>query len=159
VLRDAPYVVDKRWGFEHTDIMLSAGKSEAACGAVAPANAPSVWLRLEGAAKIETKDMRLSPDAPVSSAPWTVHYQVFDGEQWFGVGDGTAVLSLREAGPDGKISGGIAVCFPDDAKSCVSGSFEAQSCPPAIDQPVRGTPPPESIPEKYRLRMLDGGPQ
>jgi hypothetical protein len=153
-LRDARYVVDKRVGYEHTDIKLSAGKSESACGSIAPANSPSVWLRLEGAAPIETKDMRLAPDA---RSVWSVHYQVFDGDQWTGVGDGTAVLSIREAGPDGRVSGGLAVCFPDDAKSCVSGSFEAQSCPPSIDQPVRGTPPPESIPEKYRLRMIDAG--
>ena len=152
VLRDARYVVDKRIGYEHTDIKLSAAASEGPCGTLSPANAPSVWLRLAGPRKIETKDLVVSPEAP---GEWAVHYQVFDGEHWVGEGDGTAVLSLREPGPDGRVSGGIAVCFPGDRKSCVSGSFDAQSCPPRIDQPVRGSPPPEAVPEKYRARMRD----
>jgi hypothetical protein len=153
-LRDARYFVDHRVGFEHTDIELSAGKSESPCGPVAPARSPSIWLRLEGPAKIETKDHRITSE---SQGTWSVHYQIFDGEQWVGLADGSAILSIREPGPDGRVSGGLAVCFSDSQKSCVSGSFDAVNCPQTIDQPVRGRQPPESIPDKYKP-LLDGGP-
>lgn len=154
VVRDARYVIDRRIGYEHTDIKLSSGKADAPCGPISPATATSVWLRLEGPDKIESKDMVLAPGTP---GTWSVHYQVFEGDRWIGVADGNAVLSMHEAGPDGRVTGGLAVCFADDLKSCVSGSFDAQSCPSSLDQAVRGAVPPEAIPEKYRLQLLDGG--
>lgn len=151
VARDARYVIDRRIGYAHTDIKLSAGKADLPCGPILPANASSIWLRLDGAGKIESQDMRIAEDA----GAWSVHYQVFDGAHWVGVSDASAVLSMHEPGPDGRIQGGLAVCFSDDAKSCVSGSFTAESCPTSIDQPVRGAQPPETIPEKYRLIVND----
>jgi hypothetical protein len=90
---------------------------------------------------------------PGRTGTWRVYYQVYDGETWSGAGDGSALVSLQEPGPDGRLTGGLAVCFPDDAKSCVSGSFDAVSCPPSIDQPVRGTPPPEAVPPQYLQRV------
>ena len=151
VLRDARYIIDRRIGYEHTDIKLSTGKSDTPCGPISPATATSVWLRLEGPDKIESKDMTLASGTP---GAWSVHYQVFDGDHWIGVAEGSAVVSMHEAGPDGRVTGGLAVCFADDLKSCVSGSFDAQSCPSSLDQAVRGAVPPEAIPEKYRLQML-----
>jgi hypothetical protein len=153
-LRDARYIIDRRLGYAHTDIKLSAGKADTACGPLTPTTATSVWLRLEGAGRIDTKDVRLGPDAKDT---WTVHYQVFNGERWVGVGDGSAVLTIHEPGADGKLNGAIGVCFDDEKKSCVSGSFDAVACPPVIDQPVRGALPPETIPEAYRLKLLDAG--
>lgn len=153
-LRDARYVIDRRLGYAHTDIKLSAGKSENPCGPLAPSTATSIWLRLEGPGRIETKELRLGPDAKDT---WTVNYQIFSGDRWVGVGDGSAVLSIREPGADGRLQGGIGVCFDDDKKSCVSGSFDAVACPPNIDQPVRGAIPPETVPEAYRLKLLDAG--
>jgi hypothetical protein len=163
VVRDARYVVDRRVGYAHTDLLLSSGKAESHCGPIAPARATSVWLRLDGTGTIEPKDVRVGSGAP---GPWSVHYQVFDGEGWVGVGAGAAVLSIRDATADGRLTGGLAVCFSDDDKSCVSGSFDAVSCPMTIDQPVRGAVAPEEIPAKYlqahRLPQdggvrLDGG--
>jgi len=154
VLRDARYIVDRRVGYSHTDIELSSGTSEAACGPISPRTSTSVWLRLEGAGRIETSNVRVGPG---QSGRWAVHYQVWNGDTWEGKGDGSALVVLREAGPDGRVSGGIAVCFSDDAKSCLSGSFDAVACPPRIDQPVRGTPPPEAIPAIYLRRMADAG--
>lgn len=151
VVRDARYVIDRRVGYAHTDIKLSAGKADAPCGPILPANTASIWLRLEGAGKVESQDMRVGEDA----GTWSVHYQVFDGARWIGVSDASAILSMHEPGPDGRIRGGLAVCFSDDAKSCVSGSFAAESCPPNIDQPVRSAQPVETIPEKYRLIVND----
>jgi hypothetical protein len=154
VLRDARYVVDRRVGFAHTDIKLSAGKAESPCGPILPGHATSIWLRLEGEPALGPPDFKL---APGEDGPWSVHYQAFDGDAWMGVGEGSAIVSLREPGPDGRLSGGIGVCFMDDRKSCVSGSFEAMSCPPSIDQPVRGAVQPEAIPPRYRLKMFDAG--
>ena len=154
VVRDARYVIDRRIGYEHTDILLSSGKADGPCGPVAPATSTSVWLRLEGPAKIASMDLKLGPGV---AGAWTVHYQVFDSDHWIGVADGSAVLSMHEAGPDGHVAGGLAVCFADDLKSCVSGAFDAQSCPSSLDQAVRGAIPPEAIPEKYRLQMLQAG--
>lgn len=153
-LRDARFIVDRRLGYAHTDIKLSSGKSETPCGPIAPAHATSVWLRLDGPAKVVTTDMKLEPG---KADAWSVHYQTWNGERWVGVADAAALVTIHEATPDGRLTGAIAVCFSDDAKSCVSGSFDAQSCPPSIDEPVRGTTPPEAIPEKYRLRMLSSG--
>jgi hypothetical protein len=154
VLRDARYVVDRRVGYAHTDIKLSAGKADSPCGPIAGAHPASVWLRLEGEPITGSKELRLNPG---DTGPWSVHYQIFDADGWIGVGEGSAIVSIREPGPDGRLSGGLAVCFADDRKSCVSGSFDAQSCPPSIDQPVRGAVPVEAIPPRYRLKMLDAG--
>ncbi len=156
VARDMRFVVDERVGYAHTDIKLSTGKADDACGAITPAHATSVWLRLEGAEKIEPKELRLGPD---TAEKWSVHYQVFepgggaDGH-WEGLATHEALLSIRGVSPDGHLTGGLAVCFGDDDKSCVSGSFDATSCPPNIDKLVRGTPPPETIPPQYLQRML-----
>jgi hypothetical protein len=149
-MRDARYVVDKRVGYAHTDILLSSGSAESPCAPALPAQSTSVWLRLDGPGRLVTGDLRTGPGHADS---WQVHYQAYDGERWLGVGDGSALVSLQEPGADGRLTGGIAVCFPDESRSCVSGSFDAVSCPPSIDQPVRGTPPPEAIPPQYLPRI------
>jgi len=149
-MRDARYVVDRRMAYEHTDVLLSSGSAESACAPVSPAQSTMVWLRLDGPGKIGIADVRTGPGR---TGTWQVHYQAYDGEKWIGVGDGSALVSLNEPGPDGRLTGGIAVCFPDDARSCASGSFDATSCPPSIDQPVRGTPPPEAVPPQYLQRV------
>ncbi len=154
VLREARYVVDRRVGYQHTDLVLSAGTAGAPCGPIEPAHATSVWLRLEGEPLARAAEVRLAPGDP---GPWSVHYQIWDDDHWLGVGEGGALLAIREPGPDGHLSGGLAVCFSDDKRSCVSGSFDAQSCPPSIDQPVRGALPVEAIPARYRLVMFDAG--
>lgn len=139
VARDARFIADDRVGYEHVDIALSAGKSKDACGAIDPERATSVWLRLDGKHSIDPKD----------AASYTVHYQVFDGDHWLGLTAQKALVVLRPPSPDGRLSGGLAVCFGDEWQSCVSGSFDAASCPPEIDAPVRGRPPPESVPKEY----------
>jgi len=58
-VRDARYVVDRRVGYAHTDLLLSAGRAESPCGPISPARATSVWLRLDGDDKIEPKDVRI----------------------------------------------------------------------------------------------------
>jgi hypothetical protein len=143
--RDARYIVDRRVGYAHTDIRLSAGTTGAPCGPIDPPRAASVWLRLDGADPVGGVDLRLKPGDP---APWSIHYQSFDGERWVGVGEGSAIVSIQPPSPDGTIRGGLAVCFTDDPKSCVSGSFEATSCPQRIDEPVRGAVAPEAMKEK-----------
>ena len=97
VLRDARVIVDRRLGYVHTDIKLSAGKAESPCGPTSPAHAPSVWLRLEGDTITGAKDLRLAPGSP---GPWSVHYQVFEGERWFGVVRGAELpAEHRPTGP------------------------------------------------------------
>ena len=157
VARDMRYVVDDRVGYAHVDIELSPGKSDEACGPIEPKRQTSVWLRLDGKHEITPTELRLGPDDD-----WTVHYQVFEqdrsGGHWVGLAAKTALFVLRGVSADGHLSGGLAVCFGDESNSCVSGSFDAKSCPPRIDQPVRGTPQPESVPKEYLERMfVDGG--
>ncbi len=151
-LRDARYVIDRRVGYAHTDVLLSSGTSEGACGPVMPSQSTTLWLRLEGPGKLTSTSVRLGPGA---ESAWQVHYQVFDHGAWTGAGDGSALLVVHEPGADGRLSGGIAVCFPDASKSCVSGSFEAVGCPTTLDQAVRGTPPPEAIPQQYLQRVSE----
>ncbi len=160
-VRDARYVVDRRIGYAHTDILLSSAKADTPCGPLSHTHATSVWLRLEGAGAVEPKDWRLGAAA---GGPWSVHYQAFDDNRWAGVGDGDALLSIREATSDGHLTGGLAACFSDDQRSCVSGSFDALNCPVTLDQPVRGAVAPEAIPPRYLQAMRpvnarpDGGP-
>jgi hypothetical protein len=143
VARDMRYIVDDRVGYAHTDIKLSVGKADVACGAIST-NVTSVWLRRESADKLGAD----------GGAAWSVHYQVFERGKWIGLVAKSALVSIRGVSADGRLSGGLAVCFGDESNSCVSGSFEAVSCPPNVDQPVRGTPPPESIPRQYLERLL-----
>lgn len=159
VARDMRWVLDDRIGYAHVDLALSAGKAESACGEIAPAKPASVWLRLEGKHEIRPNELRLDEGADASEGEaWSVHYQVFDRDHWVGLAAKKALLVLHGVSPDGRLSGGLAVCFGDEQKSCVSGSFDATSCPPRIDQPVRGTQQPERIPKEYLERMLlDGG--
>lgn len=145
--RDARYVVDRRVGYEHTDLELSAGTAPSACAPPSPDRSASLWIRLDGPAPVETKDFRTGAGL---GAPYSVHYQAHDGERWIGVGDGAALVSLHAPGPDGRLAGAIAVCFPDAEKSCVSGSFEAVACPSRLDQPVRGVPAIEREPTVQR---------
>jgi hypothetical protein len=163
VARDMRYVVDDRVGYAHVDIELSPGKSDEACGPLEPKRQTSVWLRLDGKHEISAKELRLGHDTEGSpDDDWTVHYQVFEqdrsGGHWMGLAAKTALLVLRGVSADGHLSGGLAVCFGDESNSCISGSFDAKSCPSRIDQPVRGTPPPESVPKEYLERLvIDGG--
>lgn len=154
VVRDARFIVDRRIGYAHTDIKLSSGKAESPCGPIIPGTATSVWLRLDGPDKIVSQDMKIEPGKP---AAWSVHYQAWNEDQWVGVGEAGALVTVHEPTPDGRVTGAIAICFSDDTKSCASGSFDAQSCPAAIDEPVRGAVPPEAVPDKYRLRMSSSG--
>ena len=128
VARDMRYVADDRIGYEHVDILLSAGKAEDACGRIAPERPTSVWLRLEGKHDIARSEAR----------DWSVHFQVFDEGRWLGLTAKKSLLVVHAPTADGRLTGGLAVCFGDDANSCVSGSFDATSCPATIDQPVRG---------------------
>lgn len=149
-IQDARYIADHRDGFARVDIKLSAGKSDEACGEIKPSGSTSVWLRLEGSDAVESQDLQIKPGEP---SRWSVHYQVHGEDGWIGNTDASAVVSLHAAGPDGKITGGIAVCFADDQKSCVSGSFAADPCPYRIDAAPRGALPPEAIPEKYKQKL------
>ena len=154
MMRDARYVADRRVGYAHTDIELSAGTAETACGPLVPGKSTRVWLRQEGADRVETMVGRVGPG---TTGKWSVHYQVFDGEFWVGAGDGSALLTMHEPGPDGRIQGGIAACFSDDDKSCVSGSFNAVACPSRLDLTVRGTLPPETMPAAALKLLGDAG--
>jgi hypothetical protein len=147
MVKDARYVPDHRAGYQRTDIELSAGRAESPCGEIKPAGAPSVWLRLERSDQVETQEVRLEPE---NESPWSVHYQVREGDHWAGNGDGAALIGLRATGGDGVLYGSLAVCFADGTRSCVSGSFEARPCPASIDAPVRGAVPLEAVPARYQ---------
>jgi hypothetical protein len=121
---EARYIVDRRQGYEHTDIQLIAGKAKQPCGAVEPADAPRIWIRQGDGSRIAPGEVRLSPGR---EGALSVHYD--------------AKLDVRA---DGVIEGSIAVCFDDAPKSCASGTFAARHCPIEIDAPVRGAALPGS---------------
>jgi hypothetical protein len=150
VLKDARYVPDRRPGYEHVDVKLSAGASESACGEIKPRGSPSVWLRLEHAGTVASQELHLSPG---TESAWSVHYQVRENDTWVGSSEASAVAAIRASAGGGVLGGSLAVCFADDAGSCVSGSFDALPCPPTIDAPVRGAVPLEAVPEKYKPRL------
>jgi hypothetical protein len=150
VVKDARYVPDRRVGYEHVDVKLSAGAAESACGEIKPAGSPSVWLRLEHKDMVATEELRVSPG---TESAWSVHYQLREDDAWVGSSEASAIAAIRASAGDGVVSGALAVCFADDAGSCVSGSFDALPCPPAIDAPVRGAVPLEAVPEKYKPKL------
>ncbi len=145
-VRDARYVIDRRRGYAHTDVLLSSARASSPCGPLSSPRATSVWLRLDGPGALESKDWRLRSS---DDAPWSVHFQAYSDEGWVGVAGGDAILSIRDIAADGRVRGGLAACFGDGERSWVYGSFDAVSCPTTLDQPVRGTLPPETIPAKY----------
>ncbi len=153
-MKDARYVVDHRMDMTRIDIKLSTGAAESACAPVKPTDAMMVWLRLEKSDKLESQELHLDPTKP---GPWSIHYQMKTPGGWVGSDEGYATVALRAAGADGKLSGGVSVCFADDQKSCVSGSFDALPCPWGIDAPVRGALPSEAIPEKFQKKWKEGG--
>lgn len=146
-VKTARYYVDQRRGFEKIDVILSASEATEACGPLVRKDAPSVWLRRRGAERVTQSEARITPG---EKSAWEVHYQAKEEKQWVGSGTAAALVAVRALRPDKTIDGDLSACFADESKSCVSGAFSAVYCPIGIDAPVRGTEPPEPIPEKFR---------
>ena len=134
-LVSAHYFIDRRLGFEHIDIKLSAGKSVRPCSAPVPDDAPSVWLRRTGSERLDVETVRVETAKP---GAWEVHYQFQQDEQWLGNGDAEALLVLHPLTADKRLRGELSACFADVSKSCVVGAFTADYCPISIDAPIRG---------------------
>jgi hypothetical protein len=132
-LRTATYIVDRRPGYEHVDIRLSAGEALSPCEP-AP-DATSVWLRRKALREIQATQVHI---APGDQSPWEVHYQLKDAGHWVGNGDAAALIVINTVRSDLKLQGELWSCFADGQKSCVSGSFVATYCPIRIDAPIRG---------------------
>jgi hypothetical protein len=141
VVGEARYVVDRRSGYEHTDIQLVAGKAKEPCGAIVPADAPRIWIRRRDGARVTAGETRL---APGDDGPWSVHYDVLREGVWAGNGDAAALMGIDAVRPDWTIQGSLSVCFDDAKRSCAAGTFAAAVCPIEIDAPVRGVALPAS---------------
>ncbi|MBI4702680.1 MAG: hypothetical protein HY744_16280 [Deltaproteobacteria bacterium] len=136
--RDMRYEIVRRpggkgGGPERVDIKLSAAPASAPCGPRA-ADAPSVWIRLEGV-RLAPQELRRRADG--EQASWSVHYQAREQGRWVGNGSGAALLVLRAVRPDYLVEGDLAVCFADGMGSCVSGSFSARYCPDPAEPVLR----------------------
>ena len=134
-LQSARYFIDRRLGFEHIDVKLSAGKSVRPCSSPVPDNAPSVWLRRTGSERLDADTVRVESAKP---GAWEVHYQFQQDEEWLGNGDAEALLVLHPLTADKRLHGELSACFADVSKSCVVGAFTADYCPISIDAPIRG---------------------
>ncbi len=132
----ARYFVDRRLGYEHVDIKLSAGKSAEHCSAPLPDDSTSVWLRRNGPEPLKSETIRIASN---QRQAWEVHYQAEDDGQWVGSGDAEALVVLEPPAADQRLRGELSVCFADETKSCVLGAFVAEYCPISIDAPIRGT--------------------
>ena len=140
VARDARYVVDRRPGYEHIDILLSDAKAQGPCGPLSPAEPPRIWLRYLGPGPLPSGEFAITAGAP---SPWEAHYQLRSDGRWVGSRDAAVVGRVAVADAGRTLSGALSVCFADGSDSCVSGSFVAMDCPSEIDQPVRGAEPVE----------------
>ena len=134
-LSSARYFVDRRPGYQHVDIKLSAGKSAKDCASPIPDDSTSVWLRRVGSEQIEADTIHI---ASGQREAWEVHYQAMHDGEWIGNGDADALIVLQQRAADQRLSGEISACFADVAKSCVLGTFVAEYCPISIDAPIRG---------------------
>lgn len=135
-LGSARYFIDRRLGYEKIDIKLSAGKSGEHCSAPLPDNSASVWLRRTGSEPIKSETIRITSNRREA---WEVHYQAEDDGQWCGNGNAEALVVLEPPATDQRLRGELSVCFADETKSCVLGTFVAEYCPISIDAPIRGT--------------------
>ena len=101
--------------------------------------------------------------APTGASParWSVHYQVFEARRRAVTGRArakTALLVLRGGRRRPALGRPRRVLRRRLEELRLRLVRREVSCPPQIDQPVRGTPPPESIPKEYLERLLvDGG--
>lgn len=137
-VKTARYFIDSRRGYEKVDIQLLASETDSPCGPLKDKKAASVWLRKNGAAKLETETLRVG--VADAGAPWETHYQaIANGKHWIGAGEANTLLLLTEPGPDLKVHGVLWACFRDPTGSCVQGEFLASFCHLSIDEPVRGT--------------------
>jgi len=141
VARDARYLVDRRPGREHIDILLSDAKAQEACGPLSPAEPPRIWLRYAAAGPLPASELTISPGAP---SAWEVHYQLRSEGRWVSSREAAAIGKVVLADAGRTLTGALSVCFADGLQSCVSGSFVAIDCPSEIDKPVRGAEPMES---------------
>ena len=135
-LGSARYFIDRRLGYEHVDIKLSAGKSAEHCSAPLPDDSASVWLRRSGPEPIKSTTIHLASNRREA---WEVHYQAMNNGQWVGNGNAEALVVLEPPAADQRLRGEVSVCFADETKSCVLGTFVAEYCPISIDAPIRGT--------------------
>lgn len=131
----ALYFIDRRPGYEHVDIKLSAGKSAQHCSSPIPDDAMSIWLRRTGSEQLDAETVHIASDRRSS---WEVHYQVKDNGQWLGNSKADALFVLQPRAADQRMSGELSACFADETKSCVLGTFVADYCPISIDAPIRG---------------------
>jgi hypothetical protein len=131
----AVYMIDRRPGYEHTDIKLYSTSIHDPCATVPADEGPTVWIRYSGAGALEPTTIRLDQD---DAGPWEVNYQIREGLRWAGNGDTAALLVLRAKAKDGRIGGELSASFADAWSSRVSGSFTATECAVSIDAPVRG---------------------
>ena len=100
-VRDARYVVDRRVGYAHTDICSPRGGPSRRAARSSPARATSVWLRLDGDDKIEPKDVRIDAKDE-GRGPSTTRCST---ARLGGLSEGSAVLSIRDATADGRLTG------------------------------------------------------
>jgi hypothetical protein len=135
-LGSARYFVDRRLGYEKIEIKLSAGKSAEHCSAPLPNDSASVWLRRTGSGPIKSETIRIASN---QHEAWEVHYQAEDDGQWVGNGNAEALVVLEPPSADQHLRGELSVCFADETKSCVLGTFVAEYCPISIDAPIRGS--------------------
>jgi hypothetical protein len=134
-VRSATYVVDRRPGYEHVDIRLSAAEAVEPCNEKTTATATSVWLRRKSAGELKATQARIAPN---DGAVWEVHYQAQVDGRWLGNGDACALIAVKTVAADLKAHGELWACFSDEFESCVSGTFVASYCPIVIDAPIRG---------------------
>ena len=156
-VRDARYVVDRRLGYAHTDIVLSSGAAESPCAPVSPR---AVDERVAAARRAgqDRADGRCA-SGPARQSPWSVHYQVFDGDGCgSGSGEGSAlVVSARARARRSCSRGDRRVLRGRREELRVGLVRRARRARRRIDQPVRGTPPPEAIPPQYLQRVAGAG--
>ena len=152
-LRDARYVVDRRVGLRaHRHRALVRGGRVAVRAGLARARRRACGCGSTGPAQIESTNVRVGPGRGghvVGALPGVRRRGAGSG-----VGEGSALAvaarararraALRGASPCASRTTRRAACR---ARSTPSG------CPPTIDQPVRGTPPPEAIPPQYLQRV------
>lgn len=155
-VHDARFRIDRRPGYEGIDLRLSPGDASAPCAALPEADGAGVWIHFGERTTLEPATIRVKPGTKGEAE---AHLFLRREGKWFGNGDAAMLLVIKSFDPAFGMEGDLSVCFADEAKSCVSGSFNAAACPDPLEDSPR-TFPPTSLVEVERIRdkLADAGP-
>lgn len=125
--RDQRFVVVSREGRERVDLRFSDRPIER-CGLPIARDDRRVWIRFAGRTALEPGTYERIGD----EGDFEVHYELPAERGVRSVHRGVGRIEVRHVGPRA-VEGLVNVCFADEERSCVAGTFRATACLSRVD--------------------------